>query len=209
MAKPYDGYSEAHTTLREDDVLTRGSAIVCTAAMALALAGCSGGRDGKAAEPTDEATVGVTVSDAPPPSAPASPSSPAASASPGAPNPGTIPSASATGQSGRKLVTMTISGGFAGVNREVILRGDGTVRTTDRGASGVHRTTAAQFTRLRTLLADPALDAAPASSLDRGAADRFRYTLQFDGRTVTTDRTADKPALKRLIDALETWLSKN
>ncbi|WP_256096406.1 protealysin inhibitor emfourin [Streptomyces sp. LUP30] len=188
-------------------MLTRGSAIVCTAAMALALAGCSAGRDGRAAEPTDEATVGVTVSDAPPPSAPASPSSPAAS--PSAPNPGTVPSASATGQSGRKLVTMTISGGFAGVNREVVLRGDGTVRTTDRGASGVRRTTAAQFTRLRTLLADPALDAVPASSLDRGAADRFRYTLQFDGRTVTTDRTADKPALKRLIDALETWLSKN
>ncbi|MFI9567596.1 hypothetical protein [Streptomyces rishiriensis] len=189
-------------------MLTRGSAMVWAAAVALALAGCSAGDDGKAAQPTDETTVGVTVSDPPPTSASASPSSPAA-ASPSASDPaGASPSASVTGQ-GRNLVTMTISGGFAGVNREVILRGGGTVRTTDRGASGAHRTTTAQFTRLRALLADPALADVPAFSLDGGAADKFRYTLQFHGRTVTTDRTADAPALKRLIDALEKWLPKS
>ncbi|MCQ9136058.1 hypothetical protein, partial [Streptomyces hilarionis] len=115
------------------------------------------------------------------------------------------PSGPATGQ-GRKLVTMTVTGGFAGVNRAVVVRGDGVVRTTDRGASAVHRASAAQLTRLRTLLADPALAGVPAFSLDGGAADTFRYTLQFDGRTVTTDRTADRPAMKRLIDALRVWL---
>ncbi|MGW2618868.1 hypothetical protein [Streptomyces sp. NPDC001500] len=188
-------------------MLTRSSAIVCATVVTLALAGCSAGDDGKPAEPTDEATVGVTVSDAPSSSASAAPSPPAASPTASAPA-GASPSGPATGQ-GRKLVTMTVTGGFAGVNREVIVRGDGTVRTTDRGTSGVRRTTAAQFTKLRTLLADPALADVPAFSLDGGAADKFQYTLQFDGRTVTTDRTADAPALKRLIDALENLLPKN
>ncbi|MCQ9185338.1 hypothetical protein KMT30_41220 [Streptomyces sp. IBSBF 2953] len=192
-------------------MLTRGSAIATATVtvLALALAGCSAGDDGKA-EPTDEATVGVTISDPPPSSASSAssvPSSPAASPSTSDPA-GASPSASVTGQ-GRTLVAMTITGGFAGVDREVILRGDGTVRTTDRGGSGVRRTSAAEFARLRALLADPALDKAPAFSLDGGAADKFRYTLQFDGRTITTDRTSDSPALKRLIDALEKWLPKS
>jgi hypothetical protein len=101
---------------------------------------------------------------------------------------------------------MTVSGGFAGVNREVVLRGDGTVRTTDRGRSAVRRTTTAQFTSLRTLLGDPALADVPSFAMNTGAADMFRYTLRFGGRTVTTDRSAEEPALDRLIDALEKWL---
>lgn len=189
--------------------------MVCTAA-ALALAGCSAGDDGKAAEPPDESVVTVSVSDGPTASAPPSPTISAA-ASPSAP---VSPSASASAPGSaagsqspvpvtgpeQKLVIMTVSGGFAGVNRQLVLRGDGTVRTTDRGRSAVRRTTPAQFTSLRTLLGDPALADVPAFSLDGGAADRFRYTLQFDDRAVTTDRSSDVPALDALIDALEKWL---
>lgn len=188
---------------------TRSSAIVCAAVGVLALAGCAVEDDGKAAEPTDGATAAVTVSDAPPSASPApsspAPSSPSASPSASVPATGASPSAPATGHDGN-LVAMTVTGGFAGVNREVIVHGDGTVRTTDRGASGTRRTGAGQLTRLRTLLADPALADVPAFSLDGGAADTFRYTLQFDGRTVTTDRSAHEPALDRLIDALEKLL---
>ncbi|WP_256252261.1 protealysin inhibitor emfourin [Streptomyces sp. yr375] len=101
---------------------------------------------------------------------------------------------------------MTVSGGFAGVNQEVVLRGDGSVRTSDRGESEVRRTTTAQFTELRKLLADPALADVPAVTRNTGAADMFQYTLRFDGRTVTTDRSAAEPALDRLIDALAKWL---
>ncbi|MFI1928760.1 hypothetical protein [Streptomyces sp. NPDC020377] len=191
-------------------MLTRSSVMVCAAA-ALALAGCSSGDDGKAAEPTDETVVTATVSDAP-----ASPASPSASASsdasaspsvsvPASASPSPVP---VTGPD-QKLVTMTVSGGFAGVNRQVVLRGDGTVRTTDRGESAVRRTTAAQFTTLRTLLGDPALDDVPAFAIDMGSADKFQYTLQFDGRTVMTDRSTDAPALDRLIGALEKWLPTN
>ncbi|WP_225890864.1 hypothetical protein [Streptomyces dioscori] len=107
---------------------------------------------------------------------------------------------------GQKLVTMSVGGGFAGVRREVVLRGDGTVRTSDEGDTEVRRTSAAQFTQLRTLLGDPALDDVPASTVDKNAADLFRYTLRFDGRTVVTDRSAERPPLDRLIDALDKWL---
>ncbi|MFE7931719.1 hypothetical protein ACFU6S_23925 [Streptomyces sp. NPDC057456] len=195
-------------------MLTRSSVMLCAAA-ALALAGCSSGDDGKAAEPTDETVVTATVSD--PPASPASPSlSPSSSASSGASaSPSAAVPASAsptpvpvTGPD-QKLVTMTVSGGFAGVNREVILRGDGTVRTTDSGESAVRRTTTAQFTTLRTLLGDPALADVPAFAIDMGSADKFQYTLQFHGRTVMTDRSADEPALDRLIGALEKWLPTN
>jgi hypothetical protein len=106
----------------------------------------------------------------------------------------------------QKLVTMTVSGGFAGVRQEVILRGDGTVSAADKGKPVVHRTSAAQFARLRTLLGDPALADVPAFTIDRGAADTFQYALQFNGRTVITDRSSAQPALDRLIDALSTWL---
>ncbi|MFJ9025355.1 hypothetical protein ACIRPU_36095 [Streptomyces sp. NPDC102259] len=195
---------------RETKVLSRSSVMVCAAA-ALALAGCSSGDDGKAAEPTDETVVTATVSDPPPSPAspslsPSSPSSASPSASvPASASPTPVP---VTGPD-QKLVTMTVSGGFAGVNREVILRGDGTVRTTDSGESAVRRTTTAQFTTLRTLLGDPALADVPAFAIDMGSADKFQYTLQFDGRTVMTDRSADEPALDRLIGALEKWLPTN
>lgn len=188
--------------------------MVCAAA-ALALAGCSSGDDGTAAEPTDETVVTATVSDAAPSSAAPS-ASPSVSASPDA---SASPSVSVPASAGpspvpvtgpdQKLVTMTVSGGFAGVNRQVVLRGDGTVRTIDSGESAVRRTTAAQFTTLRTLLGDPALDDVPAFAIDMGSADKFQYTLQFDGRTVMTDRSTDAPALDRLIGALEKWLPAN
>jgi hypothetical protein len=194
-------------------VLARGTAAVavtvCAAGM-LALAGCSPGGGGGSAEPTVTAAGTVTASTTASsvPRAPGSPTpSPSATPSGSAPasaSPSPVP---VTGPD-QKLVTMTVTGGFAGVNQRVVLRGDGTVRTTDRGASRVERTTAAEFTELRTLLGDPALDDVPAFTIGAGA-DRFQYTLQFDGRTVMTDRSGDEPALDRLIDALSALLSAN
>lgn len=182
--------------------------MVCAAGV-LALVGCSpgdGGDGGDTKKPTDTARATLTAS----PSSPAGPPTPSASASaspsvPASASPSPVP---VTGPD-QKLVVMTVSGGFAGVNKEVILRGDGTVRTSDKGESAVHRTTAAQFTKLRTLLGDPALDDVPSFTMNMGAADLFQYTLRFDGRTVMTDRSTEEPALDRLIDALEKWLPQN
>jgi hypothetical protein len=156
------------------------AAAVC-AVTVLGLAGCSADGGGDAARSSDP-SAGAMIT------------------------PSGRPSAVPTAGPRQKLVTMTVSGGFAGVRREVVVRGDGTVRTTDEGDTEVRRSGAARFARLRTLLADPALDDVPASTVDRGAADLFRYTLRFDGRTVVTDRSVRRPSLDRLIDALEEWL---
>ncbi|KAB1148325.1 hypothetical protein F7R91_10205 [Streptomyces luteolifulvus] len=164
------------------------------------LAGCASGSGGSPGEPAD--TAGTAVSSVTASSAsPTPPRSP--SLSPSAPV-GSSP-APATGPE-QKLVTMTVSGGLAGVHQQVTLRGDGSVRTSDKGESVVRRASAARFDELRTLLADPALADVPDVTRDMGAADMFQYTLRFDGRTVVTDRSAGEPALDRLIDALAEWL---
>ena len=136
-------------------------------------------------------------STSPPPSSP----SVSVSGSPtGSPSPVPVTGA------GQKLVTLRVSGGVAGIDRQVVLRGDGTVRSTDKGESEVRKTGAAAFKELRTLLGDPALDQVPDTTVNTGAADLFQYTLVFDGRTVVTDRSSEQPALDRLIDALSAWL---
>lgn len=185
------------------------------AAAALALAGCSPGDDGGSAEPSRTASATVTRSSAPASAVPPAPAPSASAPAPSgtvSPTPGSSAPASAspsqvpvTGPE-QKLVTMTVSGGFAGVQQRIVLRGDGTVQTTDRGRTVVRRTSAAQFRKLRTLLGDPALADVPAFTINRGAADLFQYALQYSGRTVVTDRSSDEPALDRLIDALSAWL---
>ncbi|MFL1898480.1 hypothetical protein ACJWDR_05225 [Streptomyces tauricus] len=197
------------------------TAVAVFAVAVLSVAGCSGDGGEDAARSSDP-SAGTTASfsdspsvsppgELPSPTPPPPPPSPpaatdAASASITA-SAGGSPSPVPTAGRQQKLVTMTVSGGFAGVRQEVVLRGDGTVRTSDKGDAEVRRAGAAEFTRLRTLLGDPALDDVPASTVDRNAADLFQYTLRFDGRTVVTDRSAERPPLDRLIDALSEWLS--
>ncbi|WAZ19734.1 hypothetical protein STRCI_000809 [Streptomyces cinnabarinus] len=169
-----------------------GRRTAVTAALGLAaLTGCaSDGGDGPAKAPTATASrMPAPATSAPSSSAPPTP----------------VPT---TGRSDAKLVVMTVTGGFAGVHRTVILRADGTVYTSDKGEPTVRRTTEAQFTELRTLLGDPALAEVPGLTVDMDARDMFQYTLRIDGRTVVTDRTVTEPALDRLIDALAEWLPK-
>lgn len=164
-------------------------------AAVLGPAGCSFEGDGSAVEPTDAAAGS-------PPAA--SGSAPSSAPPPASPAPSPVP---VTGPD-QKLVTMEVTGGFAGVHQEVTLRGDGTIHTADKGERTVRRTDTAQFTELRTLLGDPALDDVADLTKNTEAADLFQYTLRFDGRTVMTDRSTDEPALGRLIDALRAWLPK-
>ncbi|MFI5794926.1 hypothetical protein [Streptomyces sp. NPDC051677] len=190
-------------------MLTRSSAMVCAVGV-LVLVGCSTEGGESSAEPADTGRATGTAASAPPSSAAPSSPPPSPSPSPSASAPASAsPSPAPVTGPDQRLVTMTVSGGFAGVSREVVLRGDGTVRTTDRGRSAVRRTTTAQFTSLRTLLGDPALADVPSFTRNTGAADMFQYTLRFGGRTVMTDRSAEEPALDRPIDALEKWLPAN
>ncbi|MFF5184325.1 hypothetical protein ACFY30_11130 [Streptomyces sp. NPDC000345] len=196
---------------------TAATVAVCAAGV-LALAGCSSGggaegKDGGSGGGTQgPAATAVSTTPSSPvasPSASAPPTvSPPASPSPSAPASASPTPVPVTGPD-QKLVTMAVTGGFAGVGQEVVLRGDGTVRVTDRGGSEVRRTTVAQFRKLRTLLGDPELADVPSFTRDTGAADMFQYTLRFDGRTVTTDRSGEEPALDRLIDALDDWLPES
>jgi hypothetical protein len=168
------------------------------AAGALAAAGCATADDGRGGAAPQGPTAAGSVSAPRSPGSPSSgsPSAPVASA--GTPVPVTGPA--------QRLVTMTVGGGLAGVRQEVTVRGDGTVRTADRGRTTVRRAGAARFLRVRTLLGDPALAKVPAVTVDPHAADLFRYTVRFDGRTVVTDRSAPRPALDRLVDELNGWL---
>jgi len=126
-----------------------------------------------------------------------------------APAPTSTPTPVPTTDPARKLVSMSISGGFAGVSQQVVLRDDGTVHARGNGRSATRHLRASEFTEVRTLLGDPALDEVPDVTVDTGAADLFQFRLRFDGRTVTTDRSAAHPALDRLIDALSTFLPKS
>lgn len=166
----------------------------------LGLAGCASEQGAAGAERSDVAAGTPTTAS---PSAPTSHSAPATPPA-GSPRPSPVP---VTGPD-QLLVTMEVTGGFAGVQKEVALRGDGTVHTTDKGERAVRRTSAAQFTELRTLLGDPALDDVSDFTKNMQAADLFQYTLRFGGRTVRTDLSAEEPALDRLVQALNAWLPK-
>lgn len=106
------------------------------------------------------------------------------------------------------LVSMNVSGGFAGVSRKVVLRGDGSVHASDGDTSVVRRAGAAEFRELRLLLGDPALDDVSDFAISMSARDLFQYEVRFDGRTVLTDRSAEQPPLDALIDALSEFLPK-
>ncbi|MFI5557165.1 hypothetical protein [Streptomyces sp. NPDC051738] len=175
-------------------------ALVVVAGM-LGPAGCTSEEGTGVAEPTDAVVTASTT--ASPTVAPSS--SPSASPSPtpsASPSPTPVP---VTGPN-QVLVTMVVTGGFAGVHKEVTVRGDRTVHAGGKGERSVHRADAADFTEVRTLLGDPALDDVSDFTKNMQAADLFQYTLRFDGRTVITDRSVEEPALDRLIDALSEWL---
>ncbi|MFE5813935.1 hypothetical protein [Streptomyces sp. NPDC056479] len=174
---------------------------VTAAAVLLGLGGCASDKGAGGAEQTDVA-VGASTATSPSVSPSVSPPSSPSPAPTTSPTPTPVP---VTGPD-QQLVTMVVTGGFAGVHKEVALRGDGSVHTSDKGERAVHRASAAEFTELRTLLGDPALDEVSDVTRNMEAADLFQYTLRFDGRTVMTDRSAEEPALDRLIDALSEWL---
>ncbi|WP_420075937.1 hypothetical protein ACOAKG_04505 [Streptomyces sp. JL3001] len=179
-------------------------AVVMVAGL-LGLAGCASEQGAAGAERTDGAAGAPTAASPSAPASPSTPSSPTPATPPsGSPRPSPVP---VTGPD-QLLVTMEVTGGFAGVQKEVALRGDGTVHTTDKGERAVRRTSAAQFAELRTLLGDPTLDDVSDFTKNMQAADLFQYTLRFGGRTVRTDLSAEEPALDRLVHALSAWLPK-
>lgn len=183
----------------------RVSAAVVVACV-LALAGCTfEGGGSTAPEATEAGASDAPTSPSPPEPATESPSTSTSPTATPSPSPTPVPVKSP----GQTLVSMKISGGFAGVGQSVVLRGDGTVHASDdRKGSVVHRTTAAEFRELRLLLGDPALDDVSDFTVNMSAADMFQYEVSFEGRTVLTDRSAEQPPLDALISALSEYLPK-
>jgi hypothetical protein len=198
-------------------VFGRGTAAVVTVCV-LALAGCTFEGAGSTAPEATVIETEIEMSAAPTTPASSAPASaspatnPSASPSPSpsaSPSPSPSPTPVPVKSPGQTLVSMNISGGFAGVGQSVVLRGDGTVRADDsRKGAVVRRTTATEFKELRLLLGDPALDDVPDFTINVSAMDMFQYEVRFEGRTVRTDGSAEQPPLDRLISALRRFLPK-
>ncbi|MFI6876035.1 hypothetical protein ACIBL6_21660 [Streptomyces sp. NPDC050400] len=107
--------------------------------------------------------------------------------------------------SGHDAVSLSVSGGFAGVRHGVEVTSGGDVFLVD-GAGD--RTQADDLTRTEKEKLDGLLDTVdavdpPSRAVDDRARDLFEYRLQFDGRTVVTDGSKGLGAVDDLIAHLK------
>ncbi|WP_329126138.1 hypothetical protein [Streptomyces sp. NBC_01465] len=106
------------------------------------------------------------------------------------------------------VVSLNVSGGFAGVRRGIEIRPGGKVLVTDRKGGHTSRDLSdAERTRLGSLLDAVDFAALPARSIDERSRDRFEYRLVHNGRTLVTDGSRDLGAADDLIAQLERWIS--
>jgi hypothetical protein len=99
------------------------------------------------------------------------------------------------------LVTYARTGGFAGFDDHLVVRGDGRANVRRRGGEGEVKLDAKHLDRLKA-----ALDGAGLASLRdeyrSDGADLFTYTFIARGRTIVCTDGAVPPALTRLLSAL-------
>jgi hypothetical protein len=151
--------------------------------------------------PTTNETLPIVASASPPPEVPA-PSSATFSEVPGTATPATsAPASSSTDQP--LPLTLSRTGGIAGVQDQVKIDPDGTATVTHRAGKPTTTTLPAkQLAALRGLLADPAL-AREAKAVDGAGtcADGFQYNLRTPALTIkTTDCGRSKqPTLAKVI----------
>jgi len=149
--------------------------------LALTLAGCSAGTPQQTGTPA----AGVTPALSEPPASAATP------APSSAPSSGKTPATAGTPaptRSAKKLaVTLVRSGGFAGLTETVTVQPDGSWKRGDgRTTNRTGRLTAAQMSRLQTLVADPQL-AAEAKRQPPGTNqcnDTFTYQLMVGNQLI-------------------------
>ena len=151
--------------------------------------------------PTTNETLPITATASPPSEVPA-PSSATFSEVPATTTPATSPPAAPT--PGQPLpLTLSRTGGIAGVQDQVKIDPDGTATVTHRAGKPTTTTLSAKsLAALRGLLADPAL-AREAKAVDGAGtcADGFQYSLRTPALTMkTTDCGRSKqPTLAKLI----------
>ncbi|MER7395782.1 hypothetical protein ABT381_09710 [Streptomyces sp. NPDC000151] len=106
-----------------------------------------------------------------------------------------------------KEVSLSVSGGIAGVRRGIEVRPDGSVLLTDwKGSHPGRDLTGAEREKLGSLLGAVDFAALPSRSVSEGSADRFEYRLVHDGHTLVTDRSTGLGPADDLIDHLESCM---
>jgi hypothetical protein len=117
---------------------------------------------------------------------------------------GTTGPTSSPGGKAMDRVTITRTGGFAGVNQELTVMPDGGWTYTDKRSGNSQRgqLTADQMTQLGRLVSDPNFAQARAASRGASCADTFIYTVAVGDLSINFDECngKDQPAVKAVID---------
>jgi hypothetical protein len=105
-------------------------------------------------------------------------------------------------------VTITRTGGFAGVNQEIVVMSDGAWTYTDKrtGSSQQGQLTADQLDQLGRLVSDPEFTQARPASRGASCADTFIYTIAVGDLSINFDdcNGKDQPGIKAVIDFITT-----
>lgn len=102
-------------------------------------------------------------------------------------------------------VSLTVSGGFAGIRRGIEVGSGGEVFLTERdgGREQADPLTPVEKEKLDSLLDAVDFGELPSRSIDENARDRFEYRLRYDGHTLVTDGSTDLGPADDLIAHLE------
>ncbi|MFF1307824.1 hypothetical protein [Streptomyces sp. NPDC058307] len=105
-------------------------------------------------------------------------------------------------------VSLTVSGGFAGVRHGIEVGPGDEVFLTDRkgGREQTDALTPAERKKLDSLLDAVDFGELPSRSVAENARDRFEYRLQHDGDTLVTDGSTDLGPASDLIAHLESCM---
>jgi hypothetical protein len=118
------------------------------------------------------------------------------------------PSATTPAATGLLSVSLTRSGGIAGVNQSIVIGADGTWTYTDKrsGATSSGQFTPAQVVQLAQLASDPRVAQEVLMSSDTTCNDAFHYTLAVGTQSATFEECGQpRPA----VQAMLTFITEN
>lgn len=162
---------------------TTGALLLVTLLAATACDSTSSTADGASKSPT-LAPSSTLSAQTPPPSTP----------------PSTRPSPASTPPARHgQLLKMVVSGGFAGLHNELVVKEDGSYTSTSRDGKTTTGTLAPDaLARLRTALKDADFAHLPPRPTGRPVADALMYQFTYEGRVVLTDDVHQGPALRNV-----------
>lgn len=162
---------------------TTGALLLVTLLAATACDSTSSPADGASKSPTPAPSSTLSAQTPPPSTPPTSPES----ATP------TPPAQHA------QLLKMVVSGGFAGLHNELVVKEDGSYTSTSRDGKTTTGTLAPDaLAKLRTALKDADFAHLPPRPTGRPIADALMYQFTYEGHVVLTDDIHQGPALRNV-----------